>query len=198
MGELKCTPWFHVQEDGLPVRPGVYEGTAVGKPGGSYVINMGFYLWDGIRWVGFGEKPDAIRRGTHRVSYWRGVIPGADYPFEQVVKPQMHYSGVLERAGALDRLNFHRLTVKGDEMVVAFTRERGGREPEKYDLVLHRTGNEFTGSSKIRIGDFTTDQTAQMRVPSFVESDGRLTMSWLLQGSTPDWHSFHGTLANAR
>ncbi len=103
----------------------------------------------------------------------------------------------MERAGAPDKLIIHRLTVKGDEMAVAFTRERGAREHEKYEAVLYKTGDEFAGSSKIRIGNFTGDQTARMRVPSFVESGGRMTLSFLLQGVTLDWHSFHGVLSNA-
>lgn len=198
MEELKYTPWFHVRDGGVPVRPGVYEGMLAGNPGGGFSAFQGFYHWDGIDWVGFGKKPDAIRPGSHRVTYWRGVIPGKDYPFDQVAKPQRHYSGVLERAGALDKLIIHRLTVKGDEMVLAFTRERGGREPEKYEAALHKTGGEFAGSSRIRIRSFTSDQTARIRVPSLVETGERMTLSFLLQGLTPDWHSFHGVLSSAQ
>lgn len=198
MGELKYTPWFHVRSDGLPVRPGVYEGTLLGKPSEGVVAFQGFYLWDGLRWGGFGDKPEAIRPGAHKVTYWRGVIPGNDYPVDQVAKPQAHYSGVLERAGAADKLTMRRLTVKGNEMVVAFTRERGGREPEQYEAVLNRNGSEFTGASKIRIGTYTNPKAAQVRVPSFVESGGRITLSLLLQGVTSDWHSFDGVLSSAQ
>ena len=197
MDSLERTPWFNAQQVGPPVRPGVYEGTFVGKPGDGFVAFHGFYLWDGMHWVGFGDRPDAIRRSSHRrVTYWRGVIPGKEYPFAQVAKPQWHYSGVLDRTRAPDKLIVHRLTIKGNEMVVAITRERGGRAPEKYETVLYNAGDGFVGSSKIRIGNFTADQPAQIRVPSFVEASGQITLSLMLQGVTQDWHSFHGVLSS--
>lgn len=197
MERLECTPWFHVREDGLPVRPGVYEGTLLGKPEGGFVALQGFYLWDGIHWVGVGNSPDTFRRGDKKVTYWRGVIPGKDYPFDQVAKPPLQYSGVLERRGSVDKVSVHRLTFKDGEMALTFTRERGSREPEKYETILHKTGDGFSGSSEIRIGNFTNHKIAHIRVPSFVESGGKITLSLLLQGVTSDWHSFDGVLSSA-
>jgi hypothetical protein len=198
MDQFEYTPWFQMDKDGPPVRPGVYEGRWGGTPNGSQAIYPGFYLWNGIRWVGRGDKPDSVRASGDQARYWRGIIPGKDYPFDQVAKPRPHYSGVLERTGAGDKLSVQRLTVKGNEMVLAFTRERRGREPEWYEVVLNKTAGEFTGRSKIRIGTFTSDKTAQVRVPSFVESGGRIALSLLLQGVTSDWHSFEGVLSSAR
>lgn len=197
MGNLKYTPWFHVDKDGLPVRPGVYEGTSAGIPGKGFVAFHGYYLWDGMRWAGFGDSPDKIRNGAHTVKVWRGVIPGKDYPFDPVSAPQSHYSGVLERAGASDRLIVHRLTVKGGEMIVSFSRERGGREPEKYEAALHQGDNDFEGASKIKIGNFVEDSTAKIRIPSFFESEGRIILSLLLRGATRDWFAFDGVLKSS-
>lgn len=198
MNRFEYTAWFDMEKDGPPARPGIYEGALARVSGGSWSMNPGFYRWDGIRWVGYGDKPDAIRLSNDQAKHWRGIIPDKDYPFDQVAKPESHYSGLLERAGAADKLSVQRLTVKGTEMVLAFTRERGGREPEKYEAALTKKGNEFTGSSKIRIGNYTSDKTAQVRVPSFVESGGRITLTLLLRGVTSDWHSFDGVLSSGQ
>lgn len=198
MDQFEYTPWFQMDKDGPPVRPGVYEGRWGGNLNGSHAIYPGFYLWNGLRWAGRGDRPDSVRASDDQARYWRGIIPGKDYPVDQVAKPQAHYSGVLERTGAADKLTMRRLTVKGNEMVVAFTRERGGREPEQYEAVLNRTGSEFTGASKIRIGTYTNPKAAQVRVPSFVESGCRITLSLLLQGVTSDWHSFDGVLSSTQ
>lgn len=78
------SPWFTLDNNGAPVREGVYETTALGIPGESHsVIQHGFRHWgehaDETGWGGLGATPDAALAAKDQrpllpfhVRHWRG------------------------------------------------------------------------------------------------------------------------------
>jgi len=194
--KLECTPWFDVRKGELPVRPGIYEITNFPVRGG-FRIAPHRYFWDGICWGDSSRRRDPTRKPDSTVRYWRGVIPGADYPFDQVGITPTIYTGVLERAGTDDKITIQRLVIKSDEMWIAFERTFGHRESENYKTILHKKDSSFTGQSPIQVREFTNEKNAQLRIPALVESEGALTLTLILQGLTSDWYSFDGVLSSA-
>ena len=76
-GDAHHTRWFNVVEAELPVRLGVYEGTAWGVPDvNDYVFEHQFYYWDGQRFYGLGRMPAEAALGLSKtlpVAHWRGL-----------------------------------------------------------------------------------------------------------------------------
>lgn len=80
MKKLQLTRWFYSHSDGQPKRAGFYEAEKQDGP----MSGIGFLHWSGDRWVDQGHpNTDGIHIPV-LVIRWRGVVPDADYPFEQV------------------------------------------------------------------------------------------------------------------
>lgn len=169
MSKLTFTPWFNIKADGPPVRVGVYEGAAAGRPGdGGGTFQHGYYYWDGERWSHYGQTPEVAAerhsRSMFQASNWRGVIPSAKYPFESVKAYVPNYfAGVLARDGAADCVNVIRFTPGPTELSVKFVRKRGTHEPENYDCKFYRQGSEFIGSTHARIRNFDSSLRVEVR-----------------------------------
>lgn len=200
---LEITPWFDTEVDGPPLRVGVYEGSAIGHPeGGGGIYQHGYYYWDGEKWTGWGRSPDHIRPSSiFHARYWRGVIPGKGYPYDQVKtwRPS-HFTGTLAPVGtAMGQINVHRLEVSGENRLnIQLTWELSARDPESYQCLLIRQGTEFIGKAKARIRSFTATADTHFRAVLAAEDHGNdtddfpLTLS--LQSHTKPWYVFQGVV----
>jgi hypothetical protein len=196
--EGEPTPWFDSSRDGLPVRVGVYEGSAVGIPGTQgRGFQHGFYYWNGWEWDGFGRTASeaALRKGIIlQASYWRGVIPGKDYPFASLVSPSRpNYLGRLVRTDS-DYIEVRRLVVDHGEAVVKFSRFQGSEEAQDFSGTLKKDLSAYAGSLRAVVRGFPSQH--QTKVTVSVRADGAMEaeVEFLLVTSPAAALRFYGRL----
>lgn len=200
--KYELTSWFETEVDGPPQRVGVYEGSAIGKPGAEGgTIQHGYYYWNGEKWQGWGQSSDDIRPSfPFQARYWRGVIPGKDYPYDQVkVYQPSHFTGALVPVGAaMGQVNIHRLEVNENQLSLQLTWELASRDSEKYQCTCVKQGTEFIGKAKARILNFTNTVDTQFRVLLSTGEHGNdmdsFPMTLSLKSPTMQWQQFQGAV----
>ena len=136
------------------------------------MFQHGYYRWNGSRWDGYGSCLSAIGGLIFAPTYWRGVIPNEEYPFDQVEpngleceanKPIL-LTGTLGRKGAPDKITIRCFELTGSELKLEFVRELGKRDPEEYKCTLIRQGDEYAGVAKAKIQGFVLDKATHIRM----------------------------------
>lgn len=164
-------------------------------------MQHGFYRWNGERWDRWRIDISSADSSTcgFQARYWRGVVPGEDYPYEQVKTfvPD-YFCGTLGRAGAADTVVVKRMKITGAQMEIELTRRAGVRESEEYKCVLTREGGEFVGAANARIRGFTSAAATQFRVVATTAMNGGVAVTLILKESVAqEPRQFIGTLLKA-